>query len=107
MKFFLSLTHNTKPYRVSASFDAPTSGDFFKLLFINRAIWDHDLSMTVIKNNGETENIGTLDELFSMPLIQLCTIASRYYGSNRLRAVPRNWTHNKDAHLIHLSRGVE
>lgn len=87
MQLFLSVNHNQKIYRVSDYISVPTSGDFFKQLFINRQSWDAGLEIRVIYN-GNTELLGTVQYLHDMPLIYLCRIASRYYGSSRMRALP-------------------
>lgn len=87
MKIFLTLKYKGKTYRVSSYYDVPTSGDFFKQLFINREIWDEGLTLWAVYN-GCTESLGTLADIFKKPLIDLCRTASRYYGTSRLRALP-------------------
>lgn len=86
MKIFLTVKTNDFEYLTSRKIDVFTSGDFFKQLFIHRDVWDTQLNLYIERKEGEKELIGTLHEIYHMPLIELCRIAAKYYGVNRFRA---------------------
>lgn len=85
MKMYLTAISGGTHYQATRLIDVHTSGDFFKQLFIHHESWNPELSLW-LTSPDETVFIGNLQNLYDMPLIELCRKVAPHYVINRARA---------------------